>query len=279
MLLTQTGYREKFYNTAQSLFSLTQDLGDWVTKGLTVTVKGSFDAKNYNHLARTKTPPQYMASGRDEFGDLILQQKVIGADNLTLRRVAQRLPFGLPRSVGQLGALLRQARPLGAFPLPAVAAQQRGNRQVAARTGPSLPDQGIAGRITYSYDNRYFIEGNFGYNGSENFSPGKRFGFFPSVAAGYVISNEKFFEPVRGVIDLLKIKASYGIVGNDKIGTATTCAASSTTKRSFRATPTTSVRAPNPMPAHGSATGQTPTSVGKRRTNSTWASTCRCSAS
>lgn len=63
MLLTQTGYREKFYNTAQSLFSLTQDLGDWVTKGLTVTVKGSFDAKNYNHLARTKTPPQYMASG------------------------------------------------------------------------------------------------------------------------------------------------------------------------------------------------------------------------
>ena len=69
-----------------------------------------------------------------------------------------------------------------------------------------------------SYD-RYFGEFNFGYNGSENFSPGNRFGCFPSVAAGDVISNEKFFEPVRGVIDLLKIKASYGIVGNDKIGT------------------------------------------------------------
>ena len=64
-----------------------------------------------------------------------------------LLRVAQRLPFGLPRSVGQLGALLRQARPLGAFPLPAVAAQQRRNRQVAARTGPSLPAPGY--RRTY----------------------------------------------------------------------------------------------------------------------------------
>ena len=132
VLLTQTGYREKFYNTAQSLFSLTQDLGDWVTKGLTVTVKGSFDAKNYNHLARTKTPPQYMASGRDEFGDLILQQKVIGADNLTYAESHS----------GYRSVYLE-----GAFPLPAVAAQQRGNRQVAARTGPSLPAPGY--RRTY----------------------------------------------------------------------------------------------------------------------------------
>ena len=51
--------------------------------------------------------------------------------------------------------------------------------------------QGIAGRVTYAYNDRYFIEGNFGYNGSENFSPGHRFGFFPSVAAGWLVSNEK----------------------------------------------------------------------------------------
>ena len=57
--------------------------------------------------------------------------------------------------------------------------------------------QGIAGRITYNYDNRYFVEGNFGYNGSENFSPNHRFGFFPSIAVGYVVSNEKFFAPDR----------------------------------------------------------------------------------
>ena len=219
VLLTQTGYREKFYNTAQSLFSLTQDLGDWVTKGLTVTVKGSFDAKNYNHLARTKTPPQYMASGRDEFGDLILQQKVIGADNLTYAESHSGY-----RSV-YLEASVNWARSFGKHDLSALFLYQQSQRNNVGidKSQPELAlpyrHQGIAGRITYSYDNRYFIEGNFGYNGSENFSPGKRFGFFPSVAAGYVISNEKFFEPVRGVIDLLKIKASYGIVGNDKIGT------------------------------------------------------------
>ena len=219
VLLTQTGYREKFYNTAQSLFSLTQDLGDWVTKGLTVTVKGSFDAKNYNHLARTKTPPQYMASGRDEFGDLILQQTVVGTDNLTYAESHSGY-----RSV-YLEASVNWARSFGKHDLSALFLYQQSQRNDVgiAKSEPELAlpyrHQGIAGRITYSYDNRYFIEGNFGYNGSENFSPGKRFGFFPSVAAGYVISNEKFFEPVRGVIDLLKIKASYGIVGNDKIGT------------------------------------------------------------
>jgi len=219
VLLTQTGYREKFYNTAQSLFSLTQDLGDWVTKGLTVTVKGSFDAKNYNHLARTKTPPQYMASGRDEFGDLILQQTVVGTNNLTYAESHSGY-----RSV-YLEASVNWARSFGKHDLSALFLYQQSQRNDVGidKSEPELAlpyrHQGIAGRITYSYDNRYFIEGNFGYNGSENFSPGKRFGFFPSVAAGYVISNEKFFEPVRGVIDLLKIKASYGIVGNDKIGT------------------------------------------------------------
>ena len=219
VLLTQTGYREKFYNTAQSLFSLTQDLGDWVTKGLTVTVKGSFDAKNYNHLARIKTPPQYMASGRDEFGDLILQQTVVGTDNLTYAESHSGY-----RSV-YLEASVNWARSFGKHDLSALFLYQQSQRNDVGidKSEPELAlpyrHQGIAGRITYSYDNRYFIEGNFGYNGSENFSPGKRFGFFPSVAAGYVISNEKFFEPVRGVIDLLKIKASYGIVGNDKIGT------------------------------------------------------------
>lgn len=80
----------------------------------------------------------------------------------------------------------------------------------------SLPtrNQGIAGRATYGYDNRYMIEANFGYNGSENFAKGRRFGFFPSIAAGYNISNESFFEPLRNVISNLKLRASYGIVGN-----------------------------------------------------------------
>lgn len=75
-------------------------------------------------------------------------------------------------------------------------------------------NQGIAGRITYGFDNRYMVEANFGYNGSENFQKGKRFGFFPSVALGYNISNEDFFKPLMSVVSNLKVRGSYGKVGN-----------------------------------------------------------------
>lgn len=86
----------------------------------------------------------------------------------------------------------------------------------------SLPkrSQGFAGRATYSYDNRYLAELNFGYNGSENFAEGKRFGFFPSAAVGYVVSNEKFWAPFAATISQLKLRASWGKVGNDQIGGA-----------------------------------------------------------
>ena len=81
----------------------------------------------------------------------------------------------------------------------------------------SLPykNQGLAGRLTYDYDSRYFIEGNFGYNGSENFAAGHRVGFFPAVAMGWYVSNEKFFSPLTDVVSKLKLKASVGQVGND----------------------------------------------------------------
>ena len=84
----------------------------------------------------------------------------------------------------------------------------------------SLPyrNQGIAGRATYDYDNRYFFEVNAGYNGSENFSPGKRFGFFPSVALGYLISEEPWWGNMKNVVDMFKIRGSWGLVGNDQIG-------------------------------------------------------------
>ncbi|AUI48713.1 TonB-dependent receptor [Bacteroides fragilis] len=79
-------------------------------------------------------------------------------------------------------------------------------------------NQGLAGRLTYAYDGRYLAEFNFGYNGSENFEKGSRYGFFPSLAVGYLISNEQFFEPLTKVISNLKIRASYGLVGNADIG-------------------------------------------------------------
>ena len=78
---------------------------------------------------------------------------------------------------------------------------------------------GLAGRATYAYDSRYLFEANFGYNGSERFSLKERFGFFPSAGIGWIISNEDFFsENLKRTINNLKLKATFGLVGNDAIG-------------------------------------------------------------
>lgn len=77
--------------------------------------------------------------------------------------------------------------------------------------------QGIVGRITYDYANRYLAEFNMGYNGTENFRAGKRFGFFPAFSLGWVLSEENFF-PKNDAVSFIKIRGSYGEVGNDKIG-------------------------------------------------------------
>ena len=76
---------------------------------------------------------------------------------------------------------------------------------------------GSSARLTYDYDTRYMLELNFAYNGTENFAKGHRFGFFPAASAGYVITNEPFF-PENDILTFLKVRASYGLVGNDQIG-------------------------------------------------------------
>lgn len=91
-----------------------------------------------------------------------------------------------------------------------------GNRSETIKNDEvAYADQGIVGRITYDMDKRYFVEMNTGYNGSENFPKGNRYGFFPSFAVGWLITNEKFMESVSFITNL-KIRASLGWVGNDK---------------------------------------------------------------
>lgn len=84
----------------------------------------------------------------------------------------------------------------------------------------SLPKRkiGIAGRLSYDYAHRYMVELNAGYNGSENFAEGHRWGFFPSASIGWNISEEKFWEPLKNIVSNFKIRGSYGLVGNDQIG-------------------------------------------------------------
>ncbi|MFS6555032.1 SusC/RagA family TonB-linked outer membrane protein, partial [Parabacteroides distasonis] len=71
---------------------------------------------------------------------------------------------------------------------------------------------GLVGRVTYDYNNRYMVEFNVGYNGSENFAPGKRFGTFPAGSVGWVMSDEPFFKPLKKAISFLKLRASWGLV-------------------------------------------------------------------
>ena len=86
----------------------------------------------------------------------------------------------------------------------------------------SLPSRnaGLSGRFTYGFDKRYFIEYNFGYNGSERFHKSHRWGFFPSAGLAWMMSNEKWFKPLSKVVSNLKLRYSYGLVGNDNIGSS-----------------------------------------------------------
>ena len=77
---------------------------------------------------------------------------------------------------------------------------------------------GLVGRMTYDWNNRYMAEFNIGYNGSENFHPDRRYGIFPAGSVGWVVSDEPFFKPIKDVVSFMKLRASWGLVGNDKIG-------------------------------------------------------------
>lgn len=94
------------------------------------------------------------------------------------------------------------------------------NVNVVSDLFSALPKRkvGLAFRASYDYDSKYMFEFNAGYNGSENFAEGHRYGFFPSVALGYNISQEKFWEPLKDVVSNFKLRGSYGLVGNDQIG-------------------------------------------------------------
>ena len=216
-MVTETGYRQSFDNNAQALVGLTHDLG-WLTQGLKANAKVSFDAFNAHWFDHTRAYDCFYATGRDEEGKLILEQSKTGS---------QTLNYGKGGSGNRrlyIEASLNYARSFGRHNVTGLFLFQQSSRSLlgdsASSSQYSLPyrNQGVAGRLTYNYDNRYFFEFNAGYNGSENFSPGKRFGFFPSVALGYLISEEPWWGSMKNVVDMLKVRGSWGLVGNDQIG-------------------------------------------------------------
>ena len=216
-MVTETGYRQSFDNNAQALVGLTHDLG-WLTQGLKANAKVSFDAYNAHWFDHTRAYDCFYATGRDEEGNLILEQSKTGSQTLDYRK------GGSGNRRLYIEASLNYARSFGRHNVTGLFLFQQSSRSLlgdsAGSSQYSLPyrNQGVAGRLTYNYANRYFFEFNAGYNGSENFSPGKRFGFFPSVALGYLISEEPWWGSMKNVLDMLKVRGSWGLVGNDQIG-------------------------------------------------------------
>ncbi|MDR0658622.1 MAG: TonB-dependent receptor, partial [Mediterranea sp.] len=217
-ILIYSGYKEEWWNNAQALVGITQDFSDIITPGLKASVKFSWDALSSNSITRGFTPQQYRAYSRDEAtGELEYQETNKGQESLGFEKgnSGNRVTY-LEASV-TYDRLFNEIHRVGALFLYN---QKEKNNIAPGNNLESLPyrNQGVAGRMTYSYRDKYFAEFNIGYNGSENFSPGRRFGVFPAGAIGWLISNEDFWEPYSDVVDVLKLRASYGIVGNDQIG-------------------------------------------------------------
>ncbi len=214
-MLTTSGYATEFSNTVRSNIRLRQELG-FLTRGLSFTSMFAFDNYAFSNLRRTRTLPTFLATGRDADGNLISNMtdpgnEVLGFESgrITNRRFYTETGLNYDRSFG--------AHNVSGMLLYNQSDYVDGN---AGNVVASIPFRvrGLTGRATYGFDNRYFLEGNFGYTGSENFTPKKRYGFFPSVGLGWVVSNEKFFEPLADAIDHFKLRFSYGTSGNSNTG-------------------------------------------------------------
>jgi len=218
------GYNTDFQSTVIAALQLDQEL-DFITKGLNFSGLISFKNWSRTHVSRSSDYNQYYL-GNIYYGDnnSISEyelERTTGSPVSTVLDIDGGNSYGSgDRTMyiqGQLNytRIIDEVHNIGAMILYN---QNEYNINTPGTLKESLPQrkQGIAGRITYGYLNRYMAEFNFGYNGSENFAEGHRFGFFPSVALGYNISEEAFWEPLKPVVSHLKIRGSWGKVGNDQ---------------------------------------------------------------
>ena len=211
------GYKQQYTNYLTTSLRVDQDLR-FITKGLKVWAQVSFYNKTYSGRTYQRVPHLYTSTSTydpvlETYERTLTPTNTDGTDYLSLSTDQNGY-----RQVNLQGNI-EYNRTFGKHNVNAVVLyhQKETVDNMPSNYYNSLPkrEQGLAGRVSYGYDDRYLIEGNFGYNGSENFMGGKRFGLFPSVAAGWIVSNEKFFSGIKDWFSFLKVRYSFGLSGND----------------------------------------------------------------
>lgn len=210
VMATQHGF--SFYSSSklESLFSLEQDL-KFILPGLRAKGIFSFDRYSRSGMRRTKSPDYYNpATGRLEDGSLDL---TIGDYGQMFLGTEEKTEWG--NKATYLEGNITYTQDFGKHHVDALFLYNQ--RDFQDNSVVPYRRMGIAGRASYTFDGRYIAEFNFGYNGSENFAKGKRFGFFPSMAIGYLMSEERFMDKHRDIFSKIKFKGSWGLVGNDQL--------------------------------------------------------------
>ena len=208
-MLNRSGFRNTQSNQVTATLGLEQQL-DFITKGLSIKAVVSYDAFSTNQQVRQRTFQLYEAIADPSSPDGVKYEKTGTMTNGTLSD-AQYQQFN---NLFNIDASLNYARSFGKHDVTGMLLFNRYQRVINIQ----LPYNyiGFVGRATYAYDNRYLAEINFGYNGSEQFAPGKKMGFVPSLSLGWVFSEEPWMKS-QNVITFGKLRASYGQVGNDNM--------------------------------------------------------------
>lgn len=214
------GYKEYSRTVVLAQAEFKQDF-DFITKGLNARVMANTSRTSYFDLTRAYNPYYYVVDRYDKL------DKTYTLTNTNPKSATEWLNYSpgdkqiessfYLEAALQYNRKFNEKHDVGGLLVYTMKTSLVGNAKDLILSLP-YRNLGLAGRFTYGYDSRYFIEGNFGYNGSERFSKNHRFGFFPSIGLGWMISNEKFFKPLEKVFTQLKFKGTYGLVGNDAIG-------------------------------------------------------------
>ncbi len=212
------GYKESHETTVTAQMELSQKL-DFLTEGLSLRILANTTRFSSFSLVREVSPFYYNVGYYDKDTDRYTLNQLnpeTGREDLNYSSSAPSV-----NSTYYFEGSVNYARKFGKHDLGGLLVGTM--REYVSGNAPdiqqSLPSRniGLSGRATYAYDSRYLFEFNFGYNGSERFAKKERFGFFPSVGVGYLVSNESFWSENK-YVNKLKLKATYGLVGNDKIG-------------------------------------------------------------